>query len=106
MVGGLTDDNRGSIARRAAARAEGKSMSRSKREKPEAEKPDRKQLYAIIAAAAAAVIVVVVIAMSVMALRGPKDVVDTRTDTDRYSAERQAIEKSMQEDIDHATARG
>ena len=60
----------------------------------------------IVGGAAAAVIVAVILFAIISSLRGPVDRPDTRSDTERISAERQGIEREMQLDIDKAKARG
>jgi len=87
-------------------RPQGKSSSRSRRDKSkEEEKPDRKKLY-LAGAGAGAVAVVILVVAGVLALLGPKEKVDTRSDSERNSAERQVIENEMQKDIERATAAG
>ena len=80
---------------------------RDKRNKSDGEeKPKRKQYVMIAGIAGGAALVIVVLIFVMTSFRGPRDVVDTRSDAERNSAERQMIEKTMQDDVERARARG
>jgi hypothetical protein len=80
---------------------------RDKRDKSDdGDKSKRKQYVMIGGIAGGAALVIVILIFVITSFRGPGNVVDTRSDADRNSAEKSAIQKLMDDDIAKATARG